>query len=109
MPESQNERLGARIQVKAPDLERENPRRNDALLSAIARGTGGKYYVGMSSALAATGPSPLIEQLKDRTTTAILPVAPNPQQEENWLRWIMIALCGLLCLEWLIRRLLKLA
>ena len=50
--------------MKAPDLERENPRRNDALLSAIANGTGGKYYVGMSSAIAAGGPSPLVEQLK---------------------------------------------
>ena len=47
MPESDNERLTRRIQVKVPDLERENPRRNDALLSAIASGTGGKYYVGI--------------------------------------------------------------
>jgi hypothetical protein len=109
LPESQNERFSRRIQVKAPDLERENPRRNDALLSAIASGTGGKYYVGMASAIATRGPSPLTDQLSDRTTTVILPVAPNPQQEENWLRWMMIALCSLLCLEWLIRRLMKLA
>jgi hypothetical protein len=63
----------------------------------------------MSSAIAASGQSPLADQLKDRTTTAILPIAPNPQQEENWLRWMMIALSSLLCLEWLIRRLMKLA
>ena len=68
LPESQNERLGRRIQVKAPDLERENPRRNDALLSAIASGSGGKYYVGMTSAIATGGKSPLVEQLPDRTT-----------------------------------------
>jgi hypothetical protein len=109
VPESQNERLSRRIQVKAPDLERENPRRNDAVLNAIAAGTGGKYYVGMSSVIAGDGKAPLADQLKDRTTTAILPIAPNPQQEENWLRWSMIALCSLLCLEWLIRRLMKLA
>ena len=47
VPESDNERLTRRIQVKVPDLERENPRRNDALLSAIAKNTGGKYYVGI--------------------------------------------------------------
>ena len=109
VPESHNEHLSRRIQVKVPDLERENPVRNDALLSAVAAGTGGKYYVGMSSALAGDGPSPLTEQLRDRTTTAILPVAPDPQQEESWLRWMMIALCGVLCVEWLVRRLLKLA
>ena len=60
VPESENERLSRRIQVKVPDLERENPRRNDALLSAIAKNTGGKYYVGMSSAIAAGGQAPLV-------------------------------------------------
>ena len=109
LPESENERLSHRIQVKAPDLERENPRRNDAVLSTIAKNTGGKYYVGIPAALAPHGNTPLVEELPDRTSTVVLPVTPNPQQEEEWLRWMMIALCGLLCLEWLIRRLLKLA
>ena len=109
VPESENERLSRRIQVKTPDLERENPSRNDALLSAIANGTGGRYYVGMSSALGGNGQPPLSDRLRDRTITAILPVAPDPRWEENWLRWIMIALCGLLCAEWLVRRLLRLA
>jgi hypothetical protein len=109
VPESENERLSRRIQVKAPDLERENPRRNDAVLSAIAKNTGGKYYVGLASAIAPHGTPPLVDELRDQTTTIVLPVAPNPHQEENWLRFMMIALCSLLCLEWLIRRLLKLA
>jgi len=109
VPESDNERLTRRIQVKVPDLERENPRRNDALLSAIAKNTGGKYYVGVNRMLANEGPDSLMAQLKDQTTTVILPVAPNPQEEETWLRRMMVALCGLLCLEWLIRRLAKLA
>lgn len=109
VPESGNERLSRRIQVKVPDLERENPRRNDALLSSIAKNTGGKYYVGIQKAIMSTGPNSLTQQLKDRTATTILTAAPNPQWEETWLRWMMIALCGLLCLEWLIRRLVKLA
>jgi hypothetical protein len=109
VPESENERLSRRIQVKVPDLERENPRRNDALLSAIAKGTGGEYYKGLTSAIAPKGATALVNELKDRTSTVILPVTPDPQQEENWLRWMMIGLCGLLCMEWLIRRLLKLA
>ena len=109
VPESDNERLTRRIQVKVPDLERENPRRNDAVLSSIARNTGGKYYVGIPKAINAEGTDGLVQQLKDRTTTVVMTAAPNPQWEETWLRWIMIALCGLLCLEWLIRRLAKLA
>jgi hypothetical protein len=109
VPESAGERLTRRIQVKVPDLERENPRRNDALLSAIAKNTGGKYYVGISGAIDRSSPTSLVHELKDRTSTVILTAAPNPQWEEDWLRSMMIVLCGLLCLEWLIRRIVKLA
>ncbi len=49
MPESDNERLIRRISVRLPELERENPQRNDALLSQIARETGGKYYMGVDA------------------------------------------------------------
>ena len=109
MPESDNERLTRRVQVKVPELERENPQRNDALLASIAKnsGPGGRYYIGMNSIFG--GEHPLVKELKDRTTTVIQPEAPDPKSEEEWLKWMMIALCGLLCLEWLIRRLVKLA
>ena len=40
VPDTDNERLVRRVQVKVPELESENPRRNDALLSEIARKTG---------------------------------------------------------------------
>jgi hypothetical protein len=107
VPESDNERLTRRVQVKVPELERENPQRNDALLGSIANNSGGRYYLGMSSL--AADEHPLVGELKDRTTTVIQPESPDPKSEEGWLRWMMIALCSLLCLEWLIRRLVKLA
>ncbi|MCC6125131.1 MAG: VWA domain-containing protein [Pirellulales bacterium] len=109
VPESENERLTRRVQVKLPELERENPQRNDALLAGIAKnaGPGGRYYIGMDSILG--GEHPLVKELKDRTATVIQPESPDPQSEEGWLKWMMIALCSLLCLEWLIRRLMKLA
>jgi hypothetical protein len=107
VPESDTERLTRRIQVRLPELERENPQRNDALLGMIAKQTGGKYYIGAEAVL--RGRPSLAEELKDRTSVVVQTDAPDPQQEENWLRWMMIALCGLLCLEWLIRRLVKLA
>ena len=37
--------------VKVPDLEKDNPQRNDALLSEIANRTKGQYYVGISAAM----------------------------------------------------------
>jgi hypothetical protein len=107
VPESDNERLIRRISVRLPELERENPQRNDALLSQIAKDTGGNYYVGVDAVF--RDKPPLVEQLPDRTSTIIQTDVPDPQWEETWLRWMMISLSGLLCLEWLIRRLVKLA
>jgi hypothetical protein len=109
IPESDEQRLTRRIQVRVPDLERENPQRNDALLGRIAKASGGRYYVGPEAALAAHSPDALWEQLKDRTKTMILTAAPNREWEQTWMGWLMYGLCTLLCLEWLIRRLWKLA
>ena len=90
-------------------MERENPQRNDTLLKRIANDSGGIYYIGIPAMLGKGLQQPLVELLKDRTKTELTTVAPNPLWEETWLRWLMIGLCGVLCLEWLIRRLFKLA
>ena len=72
MPDSDSEQLTRRIQVKVPDLERENPERNDSLLKQIADQTGGKYYVGADAVLGARGMPPLASQLADRTEVTYL-------------------------------------
>jgi hypothetical protein len=107
--ESDRERIVRRIQVRLPDLERENPQRNDALLSRIATGSGGKYYPTIDAAWGPETPDPLAGHLKDRTRTSIVTSGPNPLSERPWLQTMMLVLCGLLCGEWLVRRLLKLA
>jgi hypothetical protein len=112
VPESANLRLTRRIQVSLPNLEQQNTQRNDKLLSWIAQATQGtdfKYYSSIGSAIGPAAKFPLVAQLKDRTTTITSPMAPDPHWELNWLRWMMYAVCGLLCVEWLIRRLMKLA
>ena len=109
IPESDRERLVRRIQVRVPDLERENPQRNDPLLERIAAGTGGQYYTDLNAAWGAGAADPLAAHLRDRTKVSILAAAPNLLWERTWLRWMMFALCGLLAAEWLIRRLLRLA
>jgi hypothetical protein len=103
------ERIVRRIQVRLPDLERENPQRNDTLLGRIADGSGGRYYESMSDAWGPDADDPLVEHLRDRTRTSILASGPNPLSERPWLAAMMLILCGLLCGEWLVRRLLKLA
>jgi hypothetical protein len=109
VPESDNEVLARRIQVRVPDLERENPERNDALLAEIAKRTGGQYYVGADAVLGARGLPPLVNQLPDRTEVTYLAGVTDRDFDERWMRGLLVFICGALCLEWLIRRLSKLA
>lgn len=109
VPES-DEHLSRRLQVKVPELEREKPQRNDALLSELATKTGGVYYVGLKAAVtgdqAGAAVRPLVEVLRDQTRTITTISRPTPLWSNHWM---LLALCGVLCLEWLIRRLSKLA
>jgi hypothetical protein len=109
VPESDGEQLTRRIQVKIPDLERETPERNDALLSELAKRTSGLYYVGAESVMGKQGVPPLVAQLKDRTEVTYLPGVIDRSYEKRWMEGILAVVCGALCLEWLIRRLSKLA
>jgi hypothetical protein len=104
-----NERLSRRVQVKVPDLERESPERNDALLSEIASRTGGAYYVGADAVLGHRGLPALAGRLQDRTEITYLAGVPDAEFERHWTDGLLALICGALCLEWLIRRLSKLA
>jgi hypothetical protein len=106
LPDAPDERLSRRIQVKVPDLERERPARNDALLNELALTSGGEYFVGIQRALGDGGRPGLVERLPDRRKTITLTATPVSLWDNQWM---MFGICGLLCLEWLIRRLAKLA
>jgi hypothetical protein len=109
VPES-DERLVRRIQVKVPELEREKPQRNDALLSELAQKTGGLYYIGLKPALLGGGDDakspPLIDVLRDQSRTITTISRPTPLWSNQWTMFLLV---GGLCLEWLVRRLSKLA
>ncbi len=109
VPEGDEEQLSRRIQVRVPDLERENPERNDALLSEIAKRTDGLYYLGPEAVLGDRGMPPLASQLLDRTETTYLAGITDRDFERRWMQALLGVICGALCLEWLIRRLSKLA
>jgi hypothetical protein len=106
LPDAADQRLSRRIQVKVPDLERERPARNDALLSELAETSEGEYFIGIDHALGRDGKPGLVERLPDRRKTITLTATPVSLWDNKWMMW---SLCGLLCLEWLIRRLSKLA
>lgn len=109
-PEQADEPLVKRITATVPDLEFAETRRNEELLTAIAARSGGKYYA--SPQLAATGDSalpPAGELIDSRAETKILRGKPDAAFAESLNRWLLGVICGALCAEWLLRRLLKLA
>jgi hypothetical protein len=95
-----DERLTRKIDVVLPNLESDNPQQNAGLLTSLADGTGGQYLS--------------IERVT-KELPALLPdrgeqVPIDERLKTLWDRgWVMYLLIGLLSLEWLTRKLLKLA
>jgi hypothetical protein len=108
-PDSPDEPLSKRLQVFMPKLEQEHPERNDKLLKELADGTGGLVYIGVPAALGPNSAQPLVSQLEDRTQESFVPGQKDRVWEENWMHAILGMIAGCLCLEWLIRRLCRLA
>ena len=107
VPDSTDVRLTGRIMVRIPDLERENPQRNDRLLQQIAKTTGGKFYIG-TTALTGDSLDAPVAWFEDKTRTIVKTEFPD-FWKQDWLHWLIYILCGLLFIEWIIRRLAKLA
>jgi hypothetical protein len=108
VPQS-NETLSRTFHGVVPKLEDENPQRNVAMLQEIAKKTDGVYYPDLTVALAGNATPSLVDLLKDVSHTDKIPLAPKPEDDEKLLKWMLIALCSVLCVEWLVRRLAKLA
>jgi len=102
------EALTDAIKASLPDLENNNKQRNDALLARLAEGTGGQYYVGIPAALNESNAKSLMAAATLMDRSRIKPERDEP--ESLWdNEWTLFVICGLLSLEWLIRRLAKLA
>ena len=108
---AEGEMLTKEVRSRIPARETERPERNDALLREMAERTGGAYYVGMDAALnrGAAGRAPVFNVLAPQDQVTLLPGTPDTAFERLLMTWLMAFICGALCLEWLIRRLAKLA
>jgi len=106
VPNADGEILTKSIDVQIPNLERDHSMRNDKLLAELTEGTGGQYFVGLTGA---DQVDRLAAQLPDATQISYETGILDRTWETKWMRWMMVLVCGCLCLEWLLRRLLKLA
>jgi len=109
-PDSLDEPLVRRIQVRVPNLEFEQTQRNEALLRALAKRTGGQYYVSLIAALEG-GPEiqPAAQLLESQAELKTLRGTPDRDFTEWFNRILLAIIAGALCLEWLLRRLARLA
>ena len=100
IPPEEDERLSGRIDVVLPDLESIDPRQNRPLLSGMVQGTGGEYLeLSKAETLPESLPNLGTELLVDKGR-------PSPLWDRVWVLYLLV---GLLCIEWITRKLLKLA
>lgn len=108
------------VRVRMPALETERPERNDKLLNELTEKTGGKYFIGMDNASQGKwvgqkagdkndSDQTLVQLLKPQDQRNVLPGTPDRTFDRLLMTWLMGLICGVLCLEWLLRRLSKLA
>ncbi|MEZ6091289.1 MAG: VWA domain-containing protein [Pirellulaceae bacterium] len=100
------------VQVVLPTLELESPQRGDRVLTALAAVTGGAFAAG--SALDAVtseqkSPSDVVSMMEPRPQTTILPGTPDRDFHRRRNASLMWLIGGILTLEWLLRRLNRLA
>jgi hypothetical protein len=100
IPES-NDLLKGSLSVRLPNLELDHPEQNEQLLRALARQETGGMYLKLDEAVSQL---PLL--LPDRTTERIRFDAPLMLWDRDWMMYLLVAL---LSIEWLTRKLLKLA
>jgi hypothetical protein len=109
VPDIEDEMLTREVRVRLPAREIERPQRNDALLSEIAKTTNGTYFVSLDAAKGQGGTAPLTNRIAAKDQETYLPGTPDRRFERLLMSWLLAIICGALSLEWLIRRLHKLA
>jgi von Willebrand factor type A domain len=104
--------LKTQVQVRVPKLEMQVVERHDALLSQLATETGGKYWKGVNAAIHTEngqGQCPIVEAIMPQDQVAYSPGAPEREFQLRWLGWLMTLISSCLTLEWLTRRIHRLA
>ena len=103
--------LTASVKAKVPAVEMQRAERNDSLLRQLAVESGGSYWTGIEIAAMETelGIPAMIEAIEPQDLFASVPGSPDREFQLRWLGWLMAWIAGCLSLEWLSRRLHRLA
>jgi len=103
--------LSVTVDGKIPAREMQQSERNDPLLRQMSVDTGGNYWTGVAAAMQSDSAQglDLVERIAPQDQVAYLPGAVDQVFQLRWLSWLMAWIAGSLSLEWLARRLHRLA
>jgi len=110
VPDAPDEQLVRRFRVAIPNLEFESTGRDQQLLAALAKRSGGKYYTSLTAAVKGSPQlNPVAKIIRSRAETKIDRGAPDREFALRLNQGLLALVCGALSLEWLLRRLMRLA
>jgi hypothetical protein len=110
LPGGGDEPLTRYLQARVPDLERSHAERNDPLLTSIAKDTGGIYYQHLDAAIHGEGNTPAVgHAIKSRAEIKLIKGAPDKQFAKAQMQWLLTIIAGSLFIEWIVRRMNRLA
>ncbi len=101
--------LRQNVQVRLPTIELERPRRNDAELEQFASITGGKYLRIDEETTDASVTEELVSLVRPQPQSTILPGTPDVDFKERRNAILMWLIASMLTMEWITRRLHRLA
>jgi hypothetical protein len=109
-PGAAEEPLSRYLQVRVPDRERANAERNEKLLATLASDTGGVYYTTMDAAIEGDDATKSLSQaIESRAEVKLVKGAPDEQFARAQMHWLLGIIAGSVFLEWIVRRLNRLA
>lgn len=104
-----DERVSRRIQARLPDRELERPRLERATLEQVATMTGGVPRFLPDAVWSAADAAAIADRIADRSRREYETGAPDSAFKQRLNAILMGLGVGLLCIEWIVRRLVRLA
>ena len=104
------ETLAKTVRASIPDREKEQPQRNDALMTDMADKSNGYYFPSIQEAVMPEGDWLKIEaMIQPQDQKTYLPGTPDRQFTKLLMQWLLVLITTVLAIEWTCRRLHKLA
>lgn len=97
------------VQVGLPLTELKRPRRNDAELQQLATMTGGKYFPVEDDSTTSSIKEQVVATLRPQPQTTVLPGTPDQDFNERRNAILMWLIASVITMEWVTRRLHRLA